>query len=57
MVLIYLVKRYAYSISSDLRARVPPAAEYEYENAINLEISRSRVMAFGEKSQKFFVLD
>jgi len=57
MVLTYSVKRYSYSIGSDLRVRVPPAAEYEYENAINLEISRSRVMAFGEKSQKFLVLD
>ena len=34
----------SYSIGSDLRVRVPPAAEYEYEyeNAVNWEISHCR---------------
>jgi len=36
------VKRYSYSFGGDLRVRVPPAAEYEYENAFNWEISHCR---------------
>ncbi len=48
------VQRYSYSIGSQtrVRVRVPPAAEYEYENAVNSCILSFEAPAISEECQK-----